>query len=67
MDIKEHELEFLTKHLGHTMGTHRKYYRLPSNALEVAKVGKLLLALEAGVDKYAGMSLDDISLDSDIE
>lgn len=52
--------------MGHNIAVHREYYRLPSNTIEVAKVGKLLLAMERGIDKYKGCKLDDITL-SDIE
>jgi hypothetical protein len=48
------------------MNVHREYYRLPSTALEVAKVGKLLCAFEEGIAKHAGKRLDEIQL-SDIE
>lgn len=52
--------------MGHTETVHKEYYRLPSDTLEVAKIGKLLLAVEAGVDKYRGKSLEEITL-SDIK
>lgn len=66
MDLKEQELDWLCNHMGHTLHVHRDYYRLPQNTLEVAKVGKLLMAIESGIDKYMGKTLDDVAL-SDFE
>lgn len=66
MDLKENELEWLCSHMGHNINVHREYYRLPKNTLEVAKIGKLLMAIEQGSKKYKGKSLDDIDL-SDLE
>lgn len=67
MDLKENELEWLSTHMGHNLNVHREYYRLPENTLQTAKVGKLLLAIESGIQKYKGKSLDDITELSDIE
>ena len=66
MDLKENELDWLADHMGHDKAVHRQYYRLPSNTVEVAKIGKLLIAAEKGLDKYGGKGLDDIEL-SDME
>ena len=52
--------------MGRTSSVHQEYYRLPSSTIEVAKIGKLLLAMEKGINKYAGKKLEDIEL-SDIE
>lgn len=67
MDLKEHELEWLSNHMGHNLQVHRSFYRLPENSLQTAKVGKLLMAIESGIDKYKGKALDDITELSDIE
>ena len=66
MDLKENELDSLADHMGHNIAVHRQYYRLPSTTVEVAKVGKLLMAAEQGLDKYAGRTLDEVEL-SDLE
>ena len=52
--------------MGHMSSVHLEYYCLPSSTIEVAKIGKLLLAMEKGINKYAGKKLEDIEL-SDIE
>lgn len=40
------ELQWLSSHLGHDVGTHKKNYRLHSTAIEITKVGKLLMAID---------------------
>ena len=67
MDLKEHEIEWLCTHMGHTKSVHREYYRLPKNTLEVAKIGKLLTALEQGSDSYKGKQLDEIDIEAEDE
>lgn len=67
MDLKENELEWLATHMGHDLRVHREYYRLPENTLQTAKVGKLLMAIEGGVTRFKGKSLDQIDTVSDIE
>ena len=64
VNLTENELEWLCNHMGHNIKVHREFYRLPSAALEVAKVSKLLIAAEEGeVHKYAGKSLQDIDVE----
>lgn len=60
----KNELEWLANHMGHTLSVHRKYYRLQEQTLELAKVSKLLIAADCGmVHRYAGKTLDDITLE----
>ena len=66
MGLKSNELDWLARHLGHDIAVHREFYRLPSHAAEVAKVGKLLMAAEKGLREQSGKTLDDVEL-SDIE
>ena len=49
MDLKEHKLEWVARHLGHDIKVHREFYRLHSNTAVVVKVGKLLLATDEGL------------------
>lgn len=62
MDLRENEIEWLCTHMGHNISVHREYYRLPKSTLEVAKIGKILMALEQGSDTYKGKTLEEISL-----
>lgn len=64
VDLKDNELEWLSRHLGHDINVHREYYRLQEHTLELAKISKLLLAIDEGnANKWAGKKLDDIALD----
>ena len=67
LDLQETEVEQLCHHMGHNIKVHRHFYRLPEDALEITKVGKLLYAIEQGVDKYKGRKLDEITSLSDVE
>ena len=58
------ELMELARHMGHDLSVHKKFYRLQEDVIELAKVSKLLIAVEDGrAADYAGKSLDDIDLD----
>ena len=59
VNLKENELDILAKFMGHDINIHREFYRLPEETLEVARVSKLLLALENEGD-LAGKTLEDI-------
>ncbi|XP_064647457.1 uncharacterized protein LOC135500139 [Lineus longissimus] len=62
-------MDIVAKFLGHDIRIHREFYRLPDETLQVAKVSKLLLAMENGTFlKCKGKNLEDIdvNLDEDI-
>ncbi|XP_070401964.1 uncharacterized protein [Nothobranchius furzeri] len=64
LNLKTTELDQLADFLGHNIAVHRKHYRLPEGTLQLAKVSKVLLALEQGrLGEYKGKSLDEIHLD----
>lgn len=68
LDLKENELDWLARHLGHDITVHREYYRLHESTIELAKVGKILSTVDEGkTQHWAGKSLDDIDLDKDID
>lgn len=61
LNLKDNELDTLATFMGHDIRTHRAYYRLPSAAIQVASVTKLLLAAEGGnMATLSGMSLAEI-------
>ncbi|KAJ8018973.1 hypothetical protein HOLleu_42721 [Holothuria leucospilota] len=63
--LKDNEPEQLANHLGHDVAVHREYYRLPQESLSLAKVSKLLFAMQAGkLHGYRGMSLNEITVSS---
>jgi hypothetical protein len=64
LPLKEHEIGWLAKHLGYDIRTHREYYRLHDSTIELAKVSKLLLAMDNGkAASLKGKTLDEINID----
>ncbi|KTF92489.1 hypothetical protein cypCar_00049226, partial [Cyprinus carpio] len=64
LNLKTTELDQLADFLGHNIEVHRKHYRLPEGTLQLAKISKVLLALEQGrLGEYKGKNLDEIQLD----
>jgi len=62
--LKETEVDWLARHLGHDIKVHRECYRLHESTIEIAKVSKLLLAVDSGcAGCWAGKSLSDINID----
>ena len=58
------QLEELARHMGHELHVHRSFYGLQEDVIELAKISKLLLAVERGeAHKFQGQDMDDISLD----
>ena len=63
MNLKETEIEWLSNHMGHTVGIHKSNYRLHESTLEMARVSGILLAIDSGdFEKFMGKSLDSIPL-----
>ena len=66
LNLKTTELDQLADFLGHNIAVHRQHYRLPEGTLQLAKISKVLLALEQGrLGEYKGKSLDEIRIDVD--
>ena len=65
LNLKETDLDQLARYLGHNIDVHREFYRLDMETLQVAKVSKVLLAMEQGrVGEFQGMSLNEINISS---
>ena len=63
LSLKRHELDLLANFLGHDIRIHREFYRLPEETLQMAKVSKLLLAMERGeTTNLQGRNFDNISV-----
>lgn len=62
-NLTENEMDIFAKFLGHDIRVHREFYRLPDEVLQVAKVSKLLFAVNSGNSIQGG--LDDITVTSD--
>ncbi|KAL0155304.1 hypothetical protein M9458_049567, partial [Cirrhinus mrigala] len=64
LNLKDNELDQLASFLGHDIRVHRDYYRLPDATIEIAKISKLLLAMEKGnLARFQGKSLDEIEIE----
>ncbi|XP_035862398.1 uncharacterized protein LOC116039306 isoform X3 [Sander lucioperca] len=68
LNLKDNEMDILANFLGHDIRVHRQYYRLPEGTMQLAKVSKVLIALEQGrLSDFKGMSLDQIQIDPEEE
>ncbi|XP_062385759.1 uncharacterized protein LOC134072896 isoform X1 [Sardina pilchardus] len=66
MNLKDNELDQLADFLGHDIRVHIEYYRLPQSTIQLAKISKLLMAMEKGsVKDIQGKSLDGIGDDTE--
>ncbi|XP_049928186.1 uncharacterized protein LOC126407385 isoform X2 [Epinephelus moara] len=61
LNLQTHELDQLATFMGHDIEVHREYYRLPEETLQMAKISRLLYALQDGMGKFKGSSLEDIT------
>jgi len=48
LNLSNTELDHLANFLGHDIRVHRQFYRLPEGTLQLAKISKILMALEQG-------------------
>lgn len=64
MALTPNELEWLTGHLGHNTDVHKLFYRMHISTIELAKVSKLLIAVDEGkAHEFAGKSMEEIAVD----
>ncbi|XP_028275106.1 serine/threonine-protein kinase PAK 1 isoform X25 [Parambassis ranga] len=67
LNLKNHELDQVADFLGHDIRVHREYYRLPEATTQLAKISKLLLAMEKGsLTNLQGKSLEEIDIEDDM-
>ncbi|XP_036397441.1 uncharacterized protein LOC118786486 isoform X2 [Megalops cyprinoides] len=63
LNLNDTELDQLADFLGHDIRVHREYYRLPEGTLQLAKISKILMALETGrLGEFKGKKLEDIDI-----
>ncbi|XP_058469013.1 uncharacterized protein LOC131443414 isoform X1 [Solea solea] len=66
LNMTDTEMDQLANFLGHDIRVHREFYRLPEKTLQLAKVSKLLMALEQGrLAEFHGKNLDEITIGPD--
>ncbi|KAG1934665.1 hypothetical protein F2P79_019878 [Pimephales promelas] len=68
LNLEANELDQLANFLGLDIRVHRDYYRSTDATVDIAKISKLLLAMENGtLANYQGKSLDDIEMEDEID
>ncbi|XP_072047723.1 uncharacterized protein [Amphiura filiformis] len=66
MNLQENEQDILASFMGHDLRVHREFYRLPERTLQLAKVSKVLLQMQAGnIRNLAGRSLNDVEIEEE--
>ncbi|XP_065140476.1 uncharacterized protein [Paramisgurnus dabryanus] len=64
LNLRDTDMDQLADFMGHDIRVHRNFYRLPEGTLQLAKISKVLMALEQGrVSEFKGKNLDEINLD----
>lgn len=62
-NLNENETDWLARHLGHDIRVHRDFYRLHDSSVELAKISRILLAVEGGkVHEFNGKKLSEINI-----
>lgn len=65
LGLTEGNLDVLAKFMGHDIRVHREFYRLPESSFQLAKVSKILHAINEGrIAEFRGKNLDEIEFDS---
>lgn len=63
LDFEDYELEWLSRHLAHDPNSHKQHYRQHDATVEIAEIGSLILAADAGqMNKFAGKKLSEINV-----
>jgi len=64
VSLQQGELKWLANHMGHDVDIHESIYRVHDSSIELAKVSRLLMAVDSGqISKFSGRSLADIEPD----
>ncbi|XP_067038855.1 uncharacterized protein [Acropora muricata] len=62
--LTEVDVDWLARHLGHDVRVHRDFYRLHESTTELAKVSKLLMAVDSGnIRGVVGKSLSEMTVE----
>lgn len=57
------ELEWMCNHLGHEVSIDKEHYRRHPGVIELAKVSRVLIAIDQGeLGQFSGKSLDEITV-----
>lgn len=68
LNLTENEMGLLANFLGHEVGVHREFCRLPESTPQLAKISKILIAKEKGrLPELQSLGLDGITVDQQDE
>lgn len=63
LDLKPNQVDWVMRHMGHSLDVHKIHYRATSDIIERTKVAKILLLQDEGrLEEFCNKSLDDIQL-----
>ncbi|KAI3376190.1 hypothetical protein L3Q82_016405 [Scortum barcoo] len=62
LDLSEQELEQVARFMGHDIRVHQEFYRQTDKTFQIAKISKLLFAMEKGTGALTGKNLNTIDL-----
>ncbi|XP_055082072.1 uncharacterized protein LOC129456738 isoform X1 [Periophthalmus magnuspinnatus] len=67
LNLRNNELDQVADFLGHDIRVHREFYRLPEATTQLAKISKLLLAMEKGsLGNLQGKTLEEIEIEDNL-
>ncbi|KAB0804413.1 hypothetical protein PPYR_01383 [Photinus pyralis] len=67
LNLTKEESEQFAQFMGHTEKTHNEFYKLPQDVYQTAKISKLLLLMDKGVNTFQGKALNEIDIDPHVE
>ncbi|XP_065152275.1 uncharacterized protein [Paramisgurnus dabryanus] len=62
LDLSEQELEQVARFMGHDIRVHGDFYRQTDKTFQIAKISKLLFAMEQGTQTLRGKNLNTLAL-----
>ena len=68
LDLSDHQVEWVCKHLGHTKGIHKQVYRQLAGSVERIQIGKLMLIQDYGLGgKFVNKTLESVQFEDIIQ
>lgn len=65
LDLNDNEMQMLADFMGHNIEIHKAHYRTPELTLQIARLSKLLIAVDEGnVENYKDKSLKNIDVEN---
>ena len=61
MELPKHPKAWVAEHLGHSLDVHGKYYRMPLDSVETAKITKLMYLMDhCKMNEVRGLNLNEV-------